>query len=78
MLLRGDLLVNNVRCTLVFHILSGIEDQRGSLVEAQHQLALELCKASCFENGGSPTVEVGNAMTAGLSTWELLAGARRT
>ena len=54
LLLLGDLLVNNVRCTPVHHIVSGVENQRGSLVEAQHQLALELCKASCFESGGSP------------------------
>ena len=44
--IAGDLLVNIVRCILVHpHIASGFEDQRGSLVVAQHQLALELCKA---------------------------------
>ena len=49
LLLRGNLLVSIVCCTLVHHIVFCVEDQRGSLVVAQHQLALELCKAICFE-----------------------------
>ena len=47
LLLRGNLL-NIVCCTLGHHIVSSVEDQRGSLVVAQHQLALELYKAICL------------------------------
>ena len=73
LLLRGNLFAINVCCTLVHHIVSGAEDQRGSLAVAQHQLALEFVQGVLFWMWRKSCGDGMYVTAAGLSSWELLA-----